>query len=467
MVMGDVPVETDLVVVGAGPGGYSAAFHAADLGLEVALVTEEARLGGVCLLRGCIPSKTLLSLADLIHSAREAAAKGVSFGDPEIDGEKVRAWKEKVVDRLTGGLEKLAEDRSVKVIRGRARFSSPNELHVHGDEEVEVTFEHAIVATGARPVPLPPHEFGGAVWSSAQALELEEIPGSLLVVGGGYVGLEMGSVYSALGSEVTLVEMEDRLLPGADPDLVKPLARRVEDLFEGVHLECSLAGMEEAEGGLKVSFEGEGAPGDGTFEKVLLAVGRKPNSRDLGLDDAGVEVDDEGYVVVDRERRTSAESVLAVGDVTGEPLLAHKAMHEGRVAAEVLAGEPAAFDVRAVPAVVYTDPEIAWCGLTEAEAEAEGRDVRVVRFPWQASGRAVTMGEGEGFTKLVLDPETDRILGVGITGPEAEALIAEGALAMEMGAVARDLAFTVHPHPTLSETIKEAAQEALDRATHA
>ena len=470
MVMGDVPLDTEVVVVGAGPGGYAAAFHAADLGLEVTLVSEEDRLGGTCLLRGCIPSKTLLSLADLLHSAREAAAKGIRFGEPELDLEQIRAWKEKAVDRLTGGLDRLAEDRSVRVVRGRARFAGPRELHVHGEEEVEVTFEHAILAVGSRPVPLPPMEFGEGVWSSADALELPEIPDSLLVVGGGYVGLELGCVYASLGSQVTLAEMEDRLLPAADPDLVKPLAQRTDDLFQAVHLEASVEGMEETEEGLRVSFATAGSrdesPEDGTFRRVLLAVGRKPDTRELGLDDAGVELDEDGFVVVDAERRTTADTILAVGDATGQPLLAHKAIQEGRVAAEVVAGEPAAFDARAVPAVVYTDPEIAWCGLTEREAEEEGREVRIVRFPWQASGRAVSMGEGEGFTKLILDPDTERVLGMGVTGPQVEALIAEGALAMEMGAVARDLAFTIHPHPTLSETVQEAAEQALDRATH-
>ncbi|MFO8175168.1 MAG: dihydrolipoyl dehydrogenase [Gemmatimonadota bacterium] len=467
MVMGDVPAETDLVVIGGGVGGYSAAFHAADLGLEVTLVNEEPRLGGVCLLRGCIPSKTLLSLCDLLFSARDATSKGIRFGDPEIDIEKIRAWKDRVVDRLTGGLDRLAQDRSVKLIQGRARFAGPNRLHIHGEEEVDLSFGHAVLASGSRAVPLPFADFGGAIWKAADALQLEEVPESLLVVGGGYVGLEMSTIYAALGSRVTLVEKEDRLMPEADQDLVEPVARRIRDLVDGVHVGCSVAEMEEGDDEVRVSFQGEDPPEDGAFKRVLVAIGRTPASDDLGLEDAGVELRDDGSVVVDAERRTTSDSILAVGDVGGGPFLAHKALREGRVAAEVLAGEPAAFDARAIPAVIFTDPEVAWCGLTEKDAEAEDRRVEVVRFPWQASGRAVTMGEGEGLTKLLLEPETERILGMGIVGPGAESLIAEGALAMEMGAVARDLAHTIHPHPTLTETVQEAAEEALDRATHA
>ncbi len=466
MVMGDVPVDVQVAVVGGGPGGYAAAFHAADLGLKVALITEEPRLGGVCLLRGCIPSKTLLSLADLLHSARKAEAKGIRFGEPEIDLEKVRTWKEMVVERLTSGLAHLADRRSIRVIEGRARFASSSELHVHGGEEVEVTFRHAVIASGSRPLTLPDVEFGGRIWSSAQALEMSQVPRSLLVVGGGYVGLEMGSVYASLGSAVTLVEMESRLLPGVDGDLVRPLSKRVEELFEAVHLRRTVDEMEETEDGVRVSFTGEGEPSEGTFDTVLVAVGRRPNSEDMELPDAGVEVDDSGFIIVDEERRTSAQSIFAVGDVVGGSLLAHKAIREGRVAAEVIAGQPSVFDPRAVPAVVYTDPEIAWCGLTVEAAEEGGREIEVETFPWQASGRAVSMGDGNGLTKLILDPETKRVLGMGVVGPQAESLVAEGVLAIEMGAVARDLAWTIHPHPTLSETIQEAAEKAEGGATH-
>ena len=466
MVMGDVPAETDVAVIGGGVGGYSAAFHAADLGLEVTLVNEEPRLGGVCLLRGCIPAKTLFSLCDLLLSARDAASRGIRFDDPEIDLEKIREWKDRVVDRLTGGLDKLARDRSVNLIQGRARFAGPDRLHVHGEEEVDLSFKHAILASGSRPLPLPGVEFGGPVWTSTEALQVKEIPESLLVVGGGYVGLEVGTIYSALGSRVTLVEVEDRVMPAADEDLVKPVGRRIRELLHGVHTGCSVDEMEVEEDGVKVFFKGDDPPEDGAFDRVLVAIGREPSTRDMGLEDAGVEINEDGCVAVDRERRTSVDSILAVGDVVGGPFLAHKALQEGRVAAEVVAGEPAAFDARAIPAVMFTEPEVAWCGLTEKEAREEGREIQVARFPWQASGRAMTMGNGEGFTKLLLDPETERILGMGIVGPGAESLIAEGALAMEMGAVARDLAVTIHPHPTLTETIQEAAEEALDRATH-
>jgi dihydrolipoamide dehydrogenase len=370
MVMGDVPVKTQVAVVGGGVGGYSAAFHAADLGLEVTLVSEEPRLGGECLLRGCIPSKTLLSLCDLLHSAREARSKGIRFGDPEIDLEKIRDWKDQVVERLAKGLDRLAQDRSVEIIRGRARFAGPNRLHVHGDEEVNVSFEHAVLAIGSRPTALPFAEIGGSIWSSVEALRMKEIPESFLIVGGGYVGLEMGSVYASLGAKVTLVEQEDRLLPEADADLVEPLARRVEDLFHAVHLNCSVSEMEETDDGVSVSFEGDDAPEDGSFRKVLVAVGRSPSTSDLGLEDAGVELDEDGFVMVDQELRTSTKAILAVGDVVGGARLAHKAMREGKVAAEVLAGQPSAYDPRAVPAVVYTDPEIAWCGLSEQGCES-------------------------------------------------------------------------------------------------
>lgn len=466
MVMGDVPVEVQVVVLGGGPGGYAAAFHAADLGLDVALVTEEERLGGVCLLRGCIPSKTLLSLADLLHSARKAEAKGIRFGEPEIDLDKIRNWERMVVERLTSGLSHLAEKKSVRVIQGRGRFASSTELHVHGEEEVEITFEHAVIATGSRPVALPDTAFGGLVWSSAEALALTEIPGSLLVVGGGYVGLEMGSVYASLGTAVTLVEMEDRILKPVDEDLVRPLEKRIQELFEAVHVGTKVAKVDEAEDGAHVVLEGKGKTMDGTFQRVLVAIGREPNSQDMELQDAGVEVDESGFVVVDQERRTSTENIFAVGDVVGGRLLAHEAMQEGRVAAEVIAGQPSAFDARAVPAVIYTDPEIAWCGLTAEEAQAQGREVEVSTFPWQASGRAVSMGEGRGLTKLLLEPKTQRVLGMGVVGPQAESLVAEGVLAIEMGAVARDLALTIHPHPTLSETVQEAAERAVDGATH-
>lgn len=468
MVMGELPTAaetTEVLVIGGGPGGYAAAFRAADLGLEVTLVNAETKLGGVCLLRGCIPSKMLLYLAELIYSARAADAKGVEFGEPKVDLEKLRAWKDEVIAKLTDGLTGLCEKRGVKLVHARARFEGSNKVRLDDSDGGDIEFEHAIIATGSRPVPLPGTGFSDRIMDSAGALVLRDIPETLLVVGGGYVGLEMGMVYAALGSKVSLVETTDRLLPNADPDLVGPLAKRVEDLFESVRLNTTVADLEEQDDAVKVTLEGEESTEE-EFERVLVAIGRKPNTDDLGLDSTEVELDDHGYIQVDEKRRTADQSIFAIGDAAGGMLLAHEAMAEGKVAAEVIAGEPAAFDVRAIPAVVYTDPQIAWCGLTEQEAEAQGREVEVTKFPWQASGRALSVGATEGLTKLLLDPESGRVLGVGIVGREAEALIAEGVLAVEMGAVARDLGLIIHPHPTLTETLGEAAETFFGLATH-
>lgn len=467
MVMGELPTaaDTDVLVVGGGPGGYAAAFRAADLGLKVTLVNAEAKLGGVCLLRGCIPSKTLLYLTGLIHAARAAGDMGVEFGEPKVNLKKLRGWKEQVVDTLAEGLAGLCEQRGIKVVRGRARFAGSQEVRLEDSDTESISFEHAIVATGSSPIPLPGVAFKKRILNSGDALALNEIPGTLLVVGGGYVGLELGMVYAALGSKVTLVEAADRLLSGADPDLVEPLADTIGNLFEAVHLNTSVAALEEKKNHVEATLEGEKDSAAG-FERVLVAVGRKPNTQDLGLDSTAVELADDGRIVVDEQRRTADGRIFAVGDAAGGLMLAHEAMVEGKVAAEVIAGEPAAFDARAIPAVVYTEPQIAWCGLTEAEARAQEREVKVTRFPWRASGRALSMGAAAGLTKLISDPETGRLLGAGIVGREAEALIAEAVLAIEMGAVARDLGLIVHPHPTLSETLGEAAEAFFERAVH-
>lgn len=468
MVMGDLPVETQVLVLGAGPGGYAAAFRAADLGLDVTLVSDEERPGGVCLHRGCIPSKALLQLAELRATAAEAAEHGLDFGTPSWDLDAVRSWKDAVVDRLTEGLVKLCDERGVQWIQGRGRFSGPDRLLLQGSDYSSVTFEHAIIATGSRPIAPPGlaiHE-EGRVMSSTGALALADVPERLLVIGGGYVGLELGLVYAALGSRVTLVELSDRLLPGADADLVEPLQEHLTEQFDAIHLETRVNGAEEDESGVSVMLDGTDSADEQRFDRVLVAVGRQPNTEDLGLDEAGVETDDQGFIRVDAQRRTTLDQIYAIGDAAGGMQLAHEAMHEGRVAAEVIAGQPAAFDARAIPAVVYTDPQIAWCGLTEQAAAQQGREVRVSRFPWRASGRALTLGAVNGLTKLVLDPESGRVLGCGIVGRGAEDLIAEAMLAVEMGALAEDLALGIHPHPTLSETLGEAAQRFTGGATH-
>jgi len=472
MVMGDLPEEAEVVVIGGGPGGYAAAFRAADLGLKVTLVSEEERPGGVCLLRGCIPSKTLLHAAELIHQTREAEAMGLRFSEPKIDLGQLRKWKQEVIADLTGGLDALFERRGVRRILARASFADRKQIHLedssNGEAQIpsSLQFKHAIIATGSRPVLLPGTEAGGRIMTSAQALELEDIPESLLVVGGGYVGLEMGQVYATLGSKVTVAEMADQLLPNADPDLVKPLARRVEKDFEAILLGTKITSIEEQRNQVKVEFENGAGSSQGAFDRVLIAVGRRPNVESLGLDEAGVKLTGQGLIEVDEQRRTANQNVFAVGDANGGWMLAHEAMHEGRVAAEAIAGEPAAFDARAVPAVVYTDPQVAWCGLSEREAKEQGLKVKTARFPWSASGRARSMGATDGLTKLILDPETEQVLGMGIVGRQAESLIAEGVLAVEMGAVAQDLSLAIHPHPTLTETVGEAADVFLGSPVH-
>ncbi len=451
----DADVQAQVVVLGAGPGGYSAAFRAADLGLETVLVERYERLGGVCLNVGCIPSKTLLHLAKVITDAEDSAAHGVTFSEPELDLGAMRTFKDQVVDQLTGGLGGLAKRRKVEVVHGEAKFTGPNTLQV-GD--TTVGFEHAIIAAGSRAATLPFLPDDPRVMDSTDALELEEVPGKLLVIGGGIIGLEMATVYDALGAEVTVVELQDQLIPGCDPDLVKPLAKRIEQRYAAVHVKTSVTAVEATDDGLKVTFEG--GPEEATFDRILVAVGRKPNGADIGADAAGVEVDDRGYIRVDPQMRTNVGHIFAIGDVVGEPMLAHKAAHEGHVAAEVIAGHDVAFDAKGIPSVAYTDPEVAWAGLTEIRAKAEGIEYEKAAFPWAASGRALSVGRTDGVTKLLVDPETRHVLGVGMTGVNAGELVAEAMLAIEMGAVAEDVGLTIHPHPTLSETVGFAAQVA-------
>lgn len=467
MVMGEETLQAELLIIGGGSGGYAAAFRAAEMGSQVVLVTDEERLGGVCLHRGCIPSKALLEATKLIGTARQASAWGLKFDEPEIDLDQLRTWKDDIVAQLVDGLGSLSEQHDIKLIQGYAEFEESNKVRLQDAEIAHIEFEHAIIATGSRPIALPDVEFrpNRRVMDAAAALELPDIPETLLIVGGGYIGLEMGMVYAALGSRVTLVEMMEGLLPGTDRDLVKPLARRAEELFAAVHLNTRVTALEESDDGVSLEFDGEAVEPQ-QFDRVLIAIGRQPNTENLGLENTGVKVNDAGFIDVNEQCRTAAEHIFAVGDVVGEPMLAHKAMHEGKIAAEVIAEKPAAFDARAVPAVVYTDPEVAYCGLMEDEASQQGYEIKVGRFPWRASGRAVTKGSPEGLTKIVFDAATDRVLGIGIVGRGAAELIAEGALAVEMGALADDLALTIHPHPTLTETISEAAEVFLGKPIH-
>ena len=461
--------SVQLVVVGAGPGGYAAAFLAADLGLSVALVDPEANPGGVCVYRGCIPSKALLHVAKLLDESRHARAWGVDFGEPKIDLAKLRAFKDNIVKKNTSGTGQLVKVRKVQYRQGWAAIVDAHTLRVKlvsGGEE-DVQFEHAILATGSTPA-IPPmlKVDDPRVMDSTSALDMPDIPKSLLVVGGGYIGLELGSVYAALGSAVTVVEMTAGLLPGADRDLVDVLAKRVGQVMKSVRLETKVVHVKPEANGVRVTFEGDVEPKEQAFDRVLVSVGRRPNSKIPGLERTRVQVDQRGFIMVDEQRRTHEPSIFAIGDVVGEPMLAHKASHEGRVAVEVMAGENVAFAPRAIPAVVFTDPELAWAGLTEAQAKQDNNPVTVAKFPWGASGRAATLDRTDGLTKLILDPETERLLGVGLVGPGAGELIAEGVLAIEMGANATDLKLTIHPHPTLSETLMESAEVFFGQATH-
>ena len=462
--------STQLVVIGAGPGGYAAAFLAADLGIEVTLVDPEPNPGGVCLFRGCIPSKALLHIAKLLAESKEAENWGVKFGKPEIDLVRLRSWKESVVKKLTGGLGQLSNQRKINYIQGRASFKDKrliNILRVDGGNQ-KLSFEYAIIASGSRPTSIPGLNINSKrIWNSTQALELANIPKKMLVIGGGYIGLEMGTVYAALGTEVSVVEMMPGLLPGADRDLVNMLQKRLEKNFTQILLNTKVAEMKVLKEAIKVRFESSsGESTEEKFDHVLVSVGRKPNTEDLGLENTDVSLDKPGFIQVDEQRRTAESSIFAIGDVAGEPMLAHKASHEGRIAVEVIAGHKVAFEPRAIPAVVFTDPEIAWCGLTESEAKEQNRPVEVARFPWAASGRALAMDRTDGLTKLLIDPETERILGMAIVGSGAGELIAEGVLAIEMAAVATDLKLSIHPHPTLSETVMESAEVFFGQSTH-
>ena len=459
MVMGDLVTEVDVAVVGGGPGGYTAAFRCAELGLETVIVDADKRLGGACLFEGCIPSKALLHVAAVLGEVERAKEFGVDFGAPHISLDPLRKWKsERVIGKLARGLTAVAKGKHVEVVGGRAVFEDSRTLLVQGDEPQKIRFHHAIVATGSRPASIPGIDLvSERIMDSAAALEVAEIPERLLVVGGGYIGLELGQVYAALGSAVTLVEMTDGLLPGADRDLVHWLARRVEKQFQTVKLGTRVESLRETPAGIEARLGGDAA----VFDRVLVAVGRRPQSDDLGLATTRVRLSDRGFVDVDARGATSDPRIFAVGDVTGEPMLAHRAMRQAKVAAEAIAGRPVAFDNVVVPAVVFTDPEIAWCGLTETQAAAQGVAVRVAKFQWAASGRAATLGRADGVTKLVVDPESGRVVGAGIAGPGAGELIAEAALAVESALLAEDLALTIHTHPTLSETWMEAAETLL------
>ena len=455
--------ETDVVVIGAGPGGYAAAFMAADLGMQTLLIDKEENPGGACLYRGCIPSKALLHAAKVVNEAKHSEEIGISFGQPTIDVEKLAAWKRSVVSKLTGGLGQLRKARNVDHIQGKAKFLDANTLEIEGHDQ-KVTFKHAIIATGSRPVvPGPLDIESDKVMTSREALELESIPETMLVIGGGYIGLELGTVYGSLGSKVTVVEMQDGLLPGADRDMVKILSKNVNKIMHEVLLNTRVVEMVETLRGVKVTLD---PPREETFDKVLISVGRRPNTENLGLENTKIELDDHGCVKCDSQGRTAESHIFAIGDISGQPMLAHRATHQGRLAAEVIHGSKAVFEPHAIPAVVFTDPELAWAGITEEEAKAQGIEHKVARFPWAASGRALTLGRTDGLTKLIIDPESERILGVGIVGPGAGELIAEGTLAIEMAATAEDLSLTIHAHPTLSETVMETADVFFGNSTH-
>ena len=464
--MSTIPNKSQLVVIGAGPGGYSAAFRAAELGLAVTLIDPEANPGGVCLYRGCIPSKALLHVAKLVNESEEAAEIGVKFSKPKLDISKIRDWKNGIIDTLTGGLRGKSDKLKITFLRGTAGFTDAHNLEVTLEDgsNGKLSFEQAILATGSRPTLLPGIEVSSRIIDSTGALELADIPKTLLVVGGGYIGLELGSAYAAMGSKVSVVEMTSGLLPGCDRDLVSTLKRRLDKKFESIQLNTRVTELNEQKNSVAVTFENsKGETNTEHFDKVLISIGRKPNSENLGLEKTAIKLDERGFVVVDGQLRSAESHIFAIGDLAGEPMLAHKAYGEAHVAAAAAAGQKTLFDPRAIPAVVFTDPEVAWCGLTETEAREQKIKIKTAKLPWRSNGRTLTLGRDDGMTKILVDPENDRLLGIGMVGPGAGELIAEAVLALEMAATGEDLRSTIHPHPTLSETIFEAAQMLFDK----
>ena len=459
---GDADLHAEVLVLGSGPGGYTAAFRVADLGKQVVMVERHERIGGVCLNVGCIPSKALLHTAQIINEAEEMSHHGVKFNKPQIDIRELESWKSSVVNQLTGGLKALAKTRKVTIVQGEGNFTSPNTLKVEGpDGEKTISFDHCIIAAGSRVTKIPvfPND-DPRMMDSTDALELEDVPEKLLVIGGGIIGLEMATVYDALGSKITVVELQDSLIPGADKDIVKPLLKRVEQKYDNIYLNTKVSNIEPKEDGLLVTFEGKDAPEQAMFDKILVAVGRSPNGKLINAEAAGVIVTDHGFIETDGQMRTNVPHIFAIGDIVGQPMLAHKATHEGKVAAEVIAGQKSVFEPMTIPSVAYTDPEVAWMGMSEDEAKKQGIDYVKGAFPWAASGRSLSLGRDEGLTKAIFEKETGRLIGAGIVGPNAGELIAEAVLALEMGADAEDIGLTIHPHPTLSETLGFAAEMA-------
>lgn len=458
--MSESELHAEVLVLGGGPGGYTAAFRAADLGKKVVLVERYPVIGGVCLNVGCIPSKALLHIAQVIHEVDEFAAHGVSYGKPSFDIDKIRAWKESVTKSLNDGLARLATQRKVTGVQGVGRFVSDHSLEVETpDGKKTVTFDNAIIAVGSTPAKIPVFPNNDPrLWDSTDALNLQQIPKKLLIVGGGIIGLEMATVYHALGAEISVVELMDQLIPGCDKDLVKPLHNRIKKQYKNIWLETKVKAIEPLPEGLKVTFEGDKAPEPEVFDNVLVAVGRRPNGKAINAEAAGINVDEQGFIPVDKQQRTNVPHIFAIGDVVGNPMLAHKATHEGKVAAEVIAGMKVHFDALTIPSVAYTDPEVAWMGLTETQAKQQGIDYEKASFPWAASGRSLSLGRNEGATKILCEKDTGKLLGAGFVGPNAGELIAEAVLALEMGADAEDIGLTIHPHPTLSETFGFAAE---------
>ena len=454
--------HAEVLVLGSGPGGYTAAFRAADLGKQVIMIERHQRIGGVCLNVGCIPSKALLHSAAVITEAEEMDSHGISFGKPQIDIKKLAGWKDSVVERLTGGLKMLAKQRKVEVVTGEGKFTSANHISVTtADGEISISFDHCVIAAGSRVTKIPSFPNDDArIMDSTDALRLEKIPDRLLVIGGGIIGLEMATVYQALGAKITIVEMQDGLIPGADKDIVRPLQKRLQSRYENIYLKTAVSAIKPLKNGLEVSFDGKDAPENDIFDRILVAVGRSPNGLLIDADKAGVNVDERGFIAVNKQQQTNVPHIFAIGDIVGQPMLAHKATHEAKVAAEVISGMKSAFDPMTIPSVAYTDPEVAWMGLTEEQAKAEGIEVEKGAFPWAASGRSLSVGRDEGMTKTLFDKQTGRLVGAGIVGPNAGELIAEAVLALEMGADAEDMGLTIHPHPTLSETLCFAAEMA-------